>query len=661
MRNYYWLLLLVWLCACNKEENIDYPIVLTGEVTDVDSTGATFRARITNMKVEVLEWGFVLSENDKPSIERGDLKLPGNSSVTEGVNAVRVYISFTPGKQYFIRSYVKTNAWTIYGNETSYISLGSKATKLQQFYPTSVRLGDTLTIVGENLNYFTEIGSVAIDGNIAHVVYGVEDTLRVIIPKEIRNEHCVILLDIFGNQYSFKEKLNVKIPVIFDFYPKTVTWGDTVTLIGKNFISPAGNASLFFNDYDFTWYSPILISPTGDTIRFPISSLHTSFSTDVSVRLFNFRADAMQPLLLARMELLDFTPKVARTGARIFLKAKYFNGHFTTVKIGGYDARVDNSTDDGMEVILPLITHTQSNSRSLKIEVTSNNFTSEYRDRLTLSDPWIPLHLNSRYAYFHKIYSTGQKAYFFEGVNVYEYSEDVPTLVAKPDFPDGLFGIGFTIGSSLYYGMTEIYRGFSKDFWKLDNNTNRWVRMARFAGTARARATSISIENMGYVIGGVDVSNGDALDDVWSYNSVTNVWTEMRKMETQEELEILQYGIATFTTVGNVAYLKLNNGSSKVYKFSPNAAVRFQAVRDFPVSSNGSSFDTHLSFKLNGKPYFMVNSQNMYYYSVMDDTWVRVNETFPVNLGFGGGFVLNNKAYVSLGGQNVVWQYDPSY
>ena len=58
--------------ACKKDATIkpkDYPYIITNEVTDIDSTGATFNAEIIDLgQEEIIEYGFVWSEKNNPTI-----------------------------------------------------------------------------------------------------------------------------------------------------------------------------------------------------------------------------------------------------------------------------------------------------------------------------------------------------------------------------------------------------------------------------------------------------------------------------------------------------------------------------------------------------------------------------------------------------------------
>lgn len=61
------------LFSCNKENQFKYPFVFTGDVTNIDSTGATFYAKIVEAGGrEITEYGFVWDSLTNPTIDNSE-------------------------------------------------------------------------------------------------------------------------------------------------------------------------------------------------------------------------------------------------------------------------------------------------------------------------------------------------------------------------------------------------------------------------------------------------------------------------------------------------------------------------------------------------------------------------------------------------------------
>jgi hypothetical protein len=119
--------ILLLLCACHEESEFGIPMVFTGAVTDIDSSGAVFHAQITNMGSEpVTEFGFVWDTKPDPALEGAEKFVIRQQPVT-GVYSQRINTTLKEGVVYHVRSFVRTIQTVTYGKDVFFESLGSRS------------------------------------------------------------------------------------------------------------------------------------------------------------------------------------------------------------------------------------------------------------------------------------------------------------------------------------------------------------------------------------------------------------------------------------------------------------------------------------------------------------------------------------------------------
>jgi|GEM_PF-1564675 len=111
------LTLLILAVACENTEDFEFPLVFTGEVTDVSDTSALFTAKLSSFgSLPVSEAGFIwgLHPDDNNGLK---LKITGNLTK---VYSIKTDEKLLPGKTYYVRAYVQTKTATSYGREVSF-------------------------------------------------------------------------------------------------------------------------------------------------------------------------------------------------------------------------------------------------------------------------------------------------------------------------------------------------------------------------------------------------------------------------------------------------------------------------------------------------------------------------------------------------------------
>lgn len=100
----------------------------------------------------------------------------------------------------------------------------------------------------------------------------------------------------------------------------------------------------------------------------------------------------------------------------------------------------------------------------------------------------------------------------------------------------------FKLGTKHYIGTgREVGFGCTRDFYAFDENTLTWNASAALpVGKERQYASSCSWNDKGYLIGGVDCS-GTYQNDFWTYDPVTDSWTELNVLPSGGRAGMVQF------------------------------------------------------------------------------------------------------------------------
>jgi IPT/TIG domain len=240
MKNNAIIILLLLSLSCSKEEitNRPYPRVTTVGISDINSSGVTFHGEIFFSSVEIIDHGFIFTDNGFPSLTNGDKVSLGPTSGAGNFD-MNVQWDLVPGRTYSVTAYATSTGHAVYGKYIEFTSLGSLAPAVTDFSPKEGTWGDTITITGKNLGGQVMFGSV--DAKVAFVS---GELMKVIVPLELIDLADKISVVVGAKSSSPPDNFILKAPVITDFTPKTGTAGDGVRITGKYF-HPSANVVMF--------------------------------------------------------------------------------------------------------------------------------------------------------------------------------------------------------------------------------------------------------------------------------------------------------------------------------------------------------------------------------------------------------------------------------
>ncbi|MBR9998370.1 MAG: hypothetical protein KFF73_05330 [Cyclobacteriaceae bacterium] len=102
---FYVFAITIVICSCHDLKDFDQPLIFTGEVTGIDTTGADFYAKIVDLgNHEILEYGFVWDLNPNPKVNDAE-KYIIRETPDPGIIKQRITTTLRPGYNYHVRFY----------------------------------------------------------------------------------------------------------------------------------------------------------------------------------------------------------------------------------------------------------------------------------------------------------------------------------------------------------------------------------------------------------------------------------------------------------------------------------------------------------------------------------------------------------------------------
>jgi N-acetylneuraminic acid mutarotase len=661
----YLLLLLIALNSCKKENEYKFPLIFTGNVTDISSTGAVFNAKITDLSTqEITGYGFVWSSNPKPDIGNSEKIVISDSPKTGEIRQV-ILTTLQTGVKYYVRAFISNSSYITYGKEVTFKSLGSQAPLVNDFYPKTANLKDTVTIFGKNFSYILSNDKVTFGTFSATLIYASQDSLKVIVPEKLNLTSCKVSVSILGNERSSAEYFSLIPPVLDDFNDKTATFRSQVIIKGQNFMSNPSTISVWFDKFKVKILS---ISEKSITVLVP-DSLNQR-ECNIKIRMNNIIVSSAEKFRLTSMSVLDFTPKIALTGSTIKITGINFSiiPQNNIVTFGGLKAAITKASFNELEVILPLQDIGFYPSRNVKVNVEVVGENHDLIGTLLINDKWFrhstpPLDFLDSFTAI-----AGNRVYL--GINgnkgFWVYDPEINEFKQLANFPGTARsgGTGFAIGNKIYFGTGSLNYNNYKDFWEYDIPSDVWHQKSDFPGTSRGGSIAFSINANGYLGGGVhDVFAiyKDPFDDFWKYYPVNDKWSRIPSFNNGADSSSV-FGMSAGVSVveGNEAYVGLgwnyiaSDVQDRRWFVYDATANSWRRLANYPVSR---VYQNAIAFNFNGIPYVKTVGSDFYSFNRSANSWDKVISGIIPNVSSGIGFATGNIAYVGVA--KAFWEYDP--
>lgn len=660
---------LLFLTQCTENDVLErsYPTIETHKVTSISENGVNFNATISNInQYDIIEYGFVWSIRTFPDINISDKKII-TSNLSSGNFSANITTTLVNGKKYYVRSYVKTNNYLVYGNQKEFQSIGSNAALIHTLEPNTGVWGDTIQIKGENFSYIKENNNVTFKDKLATVIKSNDSIITTLVPEGLDSKEVTVGIEIANKESQAAAKFIIKSPTITAITPLTATFGEEITITGSNFgIKPEYNKVYFGNILG------TVVSSDKNSIKVTIPNDLELSTTPLKVQSNAIEVTSNQSFNLKK-PVITYVDDNIKASTEIIIKADFFNPIKEKNKIlfDNVEGEVISIENKNIKVKVPLGPYSK---REFKIKLQVADVVSEYSKEVKIIDQWILVSDNLPFRYFghsnyylsanNEIYLVARPKHYSENDNYLWKLNPNDFSWEKIDIPNNIQINNFiSDGTNLYF-----YDGSNNNFWEYNLTTNQWIQKQNFPGDKRGGAAQFVINNEIYLgLGSYKVNYTTYYPaDFYKYNTSSNSWIKI--VDFPQHLSSRRSGVSfvinDIAYIGNTAY---HTGMNDFWSYN-SITNSWARIANFPDARKSSS-----SFALNNFGYITgggrvgsSNGKSCWQYDPNADTWKKM-EDIKLNNDLGIGqhfsFVLNGKAYIGgganySGGSNVFNMYE---
>lgn len=646
------------LIKCDNYEfpKSPYPKIETLPVVNISKTGVTFQANITQLgEKEITNHGFVWGLNENLTINSED-KIQLGAMPGIGNYEADVKSGLFEGETYFVKAFVATADYFVYGEAVSFTSKGSTPPIISSFTPSEGTIADTIILKGKYFSAKPQNNDVKFGTVSSKVVTSNDSTIVCIVPNGIPNT-APISVTVAGNTAQSVNNFIVAPPVINNYTPEIGTFEDIVTVIGTNFSSIKENNVVKFNEH------------TAEITEFSKTQIKVKVPTSIITRENSISVTINNQTTVSSIKFTILPPSINSISSNqgFIGNTIQINGdNFCPLNAGNkilFEELLATIISSSKTTIIVNVPNGIYNKRTFKIEALVAE-QSAFSEDFTLQDTWIrkaDLPGPSRFAA--TAFAINGMGYVGLGLEVidnalFRYDPTKNTWTTVAPYPGGPRGYvaSFVIDNKGYVGMGTTYEGDAKsDFWRYDPQTDTWESIASIPYPWGSASYGFSRNGKGYV-----VTNTQG-DNFWEYDPATDTWAQKEDIP----LTFWHYADCGFVVNNRVFIVAVDQYGDLnqvwEYNFTSNTWVQRNRVPN-PNIYNGFG----KGFSLNGYGYLMHQDflgKYLYKYDPNADSW----EEFQLSRSIGGAypieFVIGNAAYYGTGnsGGIDIWECDPNY
>jgi N-acetylneuraminic acid mutarotase len=224
-------------CADEDLSTRSYPSVDTELVTDISADGATLNAKIISTgDAGISDHGFVYSNAPNPTLENSDRISLGNVDKTTRFSAL-ANRNLVKDQKYYVRAYAlaKETNFVVYGTQVEFTSMGGVAPVLKDFFGKDGVIGDTIIMIATGISDVKEKNQVYFGGVRATVAKVSTDSLWCIVADYTPKGENTVTLRVGQLQVNAESKFVLNEMRFTSVSPESISFGDTVTIVGMNF------------------------------------------------------------------------------------------------------------------------------------------------------------------------------------------------------------------------------------------------------------------------------------------------------------------------------------------------------------------------------------------------------------------------------------------
>lgn len=658
------IFLVVFLAKCERDEitSRNYPRLKTLAVTEITPEGVKFNAEIIfRGNFEVVNYGFVWGEKENPTITSSDRTIYSDN-IQSKTFYKSVQTTLKKDVSYFVRAFVKTNDYMVYGENIKFLSLGSGAPSITSVTPLEISFCDTVFIKGSNFSYIKDQNSLKFGSVKANIIAATDTLITASVPDLINSSSFIIEVSTQGNKTTSQETVKMKNPQIGSINPSTVVLGDTITIIGENFTRSNLANSVFVNDVRAT-----IISSSYDILKALIPVVNAPLKVSVS-NLTSLKSNDY-PIGLLEPTISKLNDDKGFIGDQVEIHGKNFGllKDGLKIKVDSLFATIVSFSNELITINIPNGIYNKRNT-DVSIFINAKPVSST---AFTILNPWlqksnIPNPTNTyNEGYYGAIgFSVNGYGYVglgfgggeFNSTGIWRYNQKTNSWTKVAPFPGAsrMFASAFVIGGKAYVGGGTGDSEEYKDFWMYNPSSDSWSRIADFP-YGFSKGVGLSSGGNGYIT----TRKSDA--NFWKYDPELNEWTQMsrlpvesserRRVDSGFEINGKLYIYVSGTTTGN----------HELHEFNPSTN-QWSRKADMPYFGIDAGYASAASCK--GYGYIFNVGSHMHRYSPDDDSWEKFDKFYGDRMD-GIAFELNGVIY-SGGGRDErdhddFWEYNHDY
>ena len=344
-------LLILAIISCGEDDQVssrEFPKLNTLEVSNITANGATFNAEFSfRGDFEITSYGFVWSRFSKDFTLDNSDKVIIHKNINEPAFSLDVLSALEEDKTYYVRSFVKTDEFIVYGQAKEFISLGSNAPQIDNVSPLSIFYGDTVSIFGANFSFAKDNNQVKFGGVSAEVASATDTLLHVLVPELIQSENSTLSVSVAGNVSESTETLNFIGPEITSLSKTEVVYGDTVEIFGNHFGYHEGLNSVKIAEEEI-----VVLETDSTKIKVVLPVTNKNFTISITNSVGQTSASELTTL---DPILTQITPDEGFYGDEIEIKGNHFGyiEEIVEVYFNDQKAEIVSFSNESIETRLP--------------------------------------------------------------------------------------------------------------------------------------------------------------------------------------------------------------------------------------------------------------------------------------------------------------------
>lgn len=484
---------LMTLLNCEKDAEVqpkEYPYVITNSPS-VNTSEVEFSADLINIgSQEILKHGFVWSTESNPTIKDNNKLFEDKAS--KGVYTCNVNCGLANGQIYYVRAYILTDQYEVYGNVKSFISQGSLPPIINNFEPKFGAAGTQVIIDGRNFALSRSGNTVWFGEHIALVDSVTKTKLFVKVPQVTKPEKVVVAVETAGVLGNSFEKFNLYFPWKKLSATHDVNYASTSFTISDNvyIINSNTSSGLKFNSLENTWQKFNLPENAGSYPKV-FSTLEKGY-----VLLENgfYEYDPIRNSWTQKEDFPDDVVQKDYTFTMSFAQIGFIGFCYKNKNLWLYDPN--------------------SNTWTRKADF-PEDFTQ------TSHPVWGNFSFSIENSGYLGVSQTGSAINTF-----WEYKVDSDLWERKTPLPSDAYVLYacMVIDGSAYVGLGNNFEwddGYvSNEIWKYDHLTNSWNKYQNCPINMSTYA-SFGINSKGYLLSGTTKFDGD-IDSIWEFDPSKN-------------------------------------------------------------------------------------------------------------------------------------------